>query len=255
MRVVVSLATIPTREESVIKTIESLRKGTYLPDEIYVNIPEWYVRFDRAPDPNLILKLNEIGVKINTCKDYCTLNKIIPILDIENDPSTLIIGVDDDAEYHPRLIEGLVLGYNKFKTPVGYSGCTFPLNNECCRTRTGHGTVVDMVDGVYGRAFPRWSLNGFPHFEPMTKESEECLYLSDDLVIGKFIEFKQIKTVALFYPYIGRDYPEEKHESIAPMKIIEGSQTYRLSGENTERYHRLLELQLLDSIFGLQLDL
>ena len=53
MRVVVTLTTIPTREESLIKTIKSIQDGTVKPDAIYVNLPEWYPRFKCAPDPNL----------------------------------------------------------------------------------------------------------------------------------------------------------------------------------------------------------
>jgi hypothetical protein len=53
VRVVVSLTTIPTREESVIKTIESIQKGTYRVNDIYVNLPVWYPRFKCGPDPNL----------------------------------------------------------------------------------------------------------------------------------------------------------------------------------------------------------
>jgi hypothetical protein len=82
MRVVVSLTTIPTREDSVIKTIESIQTGTYRVNEIYVNLPEWYPRFGRGPDPNLETKLVSMGVKVNICKDYGSLTKLVPILDI-----------------------------------------------------------------------------------------------------------------------------------------------------------------------------
>ena len=57
MRVVVTLTTIPTREDSVIRTIKSIQAGTFKPDVIYVNLPEWYPRFECAPDPNLKTKL------------------------------------------------------------------------------------------------------------------------------------------------------------------------------------------------------
>ena len=58
MRVVVTTSTIPTREEAVVEMIHSIKTGTYIPDEIYVNLPKWYPRFRRASDPNLKQKLD-----------------------------------------------------------------------------------------------------------------------------------------------------------------------------------------------------
>ena len=51
------MTTIPTREDSVIKTIQSIQSGTVKPDTIQVNLPEWYPRFKKGPDPNLETKL------------------------------------------------------------------------------------------------------------------------------------------------------------------------------------------------------
>ena len=188
MRVVVTLTTIPTREDSVIKTIESIQRGTLKPDAIYVNLPEWYPRFKCGPDPNLEQKLVSMGVKVNTCKDYGSLTKLVPILDIETDPETLIVVLDDDVSYNKRVIEGLVRANEQFKCPVGYSGIAYP---ETAIKHTGHngfilfqghGQNTEILECAFGVLFPRKCLVGFPVPEPMTPDSDKCMYLTDDFI-------------------------------------------------------------------------
>jgi len=110
VRVVVTTTTIPTRENSVQKMIQSLKSGTLQPDAIYVNLPDWYPRFKCGPDSNLEPKLVSMGVTVNKCKDYGVLTKLLPTLELEKDPETLLVILDDDMIYQPRFLEGLVKG-------------------------------------------------------------------------------------------------------------------------------------------------
>jgi len=52
MRVVVTLTSIPSREENVVKTVESIQNGTVKPDCIYVNLARYYPKFKRGPSEN-----------------------------------------------------------------------------------------------------------------------------------------------------------------------------------------------------------
>ena len=245
MRVVVSLTTIPTREESVIKTIESIRKGTYVPDEIYVNLPEWYPRFGQAPNSNLESKLIQAGAKVNRCKDYGSLTKLIPILNIEKDPSTLIVIVDDDMTYQPRVIEGLVCGYSEFKCPVGYSGIAYPetalkhTGRNCFLLFQGHGKRTEILECAFGVAFPRWSLDGFPNFEPMSEHSEKCMYTTDDYVFSKFFDSRGTYKFVINYPWAGRNGDDWS----TIWEQNSGSQTHSLSRDgNLENYLKVSKL-------------
>jgi hypothetical protein len=210
MRVVVTLTTIPTREDSVIKTIESIQRGTVQPDVIYVNLPEWYPRFKRGPDPNLKTKLRDLGVTVNECKDYGVLTKLLPTLDIETDPETLIVIVDDDMNYQHRFLEGLVKGYNEFKCPVGYSGIAYPesvlkaYGHLRYHVFFGHGTRTEMLECSFGFAIPRGVMDGFPKFEPMSDTTEKYVYLSDDYLYTKFMDFKGVPKKVVCYPWAGR---------------------------------------------------
>jgi hypothetical protein len=239
VRVVVSLTTIPTREESVLKTIESIQKGTYHVNDIYVNLPEWYPRFKCGPDPNLESKLVSMGVKVNKCKDYGSLTKLIPILNIETDPETLIVIVDDDMTYQPRVIEGLIRANEEFKCPVGYSGIAYPgtalkhLGHLGFILFQGHSQRTEILECAFGVLFPRKDLEGFPKHPPMDEYSDPCLYLTDDYIFSKFFDSKKIEKRIACYPWAGR----RGDDWSTIWEQNPDSQTYSLSRDgNLERY-------------------
>jgi hypothetical protein len=210
MRVVVTLTTIPSREESIIKTIESIQCGSLKPDAIYVNLPNWYPRFKSCPDPNLEPKLKSLGVIVNPCEDYGVLTKLIPVLKIETDPATLLVIVDDDMNYQPRFLEGLVKGHEEFKCPVGYSGIAYPetVLKHYGQLRyhlfQGHGALTEMLECAFGFLIPRGVMEGFPNIEPMPESGSKYVYLSDDYLYTKFMDSKGVPKRVICYPWAGR---------------------------------------------------
>jgi hypothetical protein len=242
MRVVVTLTTIPTREDSVIKTIQSIQAGTVQPDVIYVNLPEWYPRFKRGPDPNLETKLKDLGVTVNRCKDYGVLTKLLPILDIETDPEALLVIVDDDVNYQSRFLEGLVKGYEEFKCPVGYSGIAYPetVIKHYGQLRyhlfQGHGALTEMLECAFGFLIPRSAMNGFPAIEPMAEIGKKYIYLSDDYIYTKFMDMKGIPKKVICYPWAGRVGDDWSTIWIQNS----GSQTHALSRDENNLHNFLL---------------
>jgi len=209
VRVVATLSTIPTREDSVLKTIKSIQEGTVKPDVIYVNLPDWYPRFNRGPDPNLELKLVSMGVVVNKTKDYGVLTSVLSIMDIETDPDTLIVFINDDANYQPRFLEGLLKGYEEFKCPVGYSGLAYPETTMRLWGRLGyclflgHGTETEIFESAFGYLFPRSAVEGFPRLEPMSVPVQPE-YLSDDYLFPMYLEHKGLSKKVVCYPWAGR---------------------------------------------------
>ena len=251
MRVVVTTSTIPTREEAVVEMIHSIKTGTYIPDEIYVNLPKWYPRFRRSPDPNLKQKLESLGVKVSECDDYGVLTKSLPILDVETDPETLIIIIDDDMIYQPRVIEGLVKAYEEFKCPVGYSGLAYPetvlrmFGKFGYRLFQGHGAHAEMMECAFGYAFPRKAMDGFWKFPPMKEDSERWVYLSDDYLYSKHFERMGLPKRVACYPWAGR--VGDDWSTIWTQK--QSSQTHALSRDenNLENFFRAgLKLKLIN---------
>jgi hypothetical protein len=231
MRVVVGLSTIPSREESVLKTIASLRQGNYKPDAIYVCLPEWYPRFKCAPKPGLADAITGAGGTVLSCKDTGVFTKLLPVLEVEQDPFTVIITGDDDATYTPNFIEGLLYGYDQFHCPVGYSGIAYPETSlKICgklgyHIFAGHGSPVEILETSFGILIPRWAMYGFPTVKPYTLDSDKCLYFSDDYLYSKFWDAQGIPKRLLCFDQIGRR--GDDWSSI--MKFNEGAQECALS--------------------------
>jgi hypothetical protein len=242
MRIVVTLTTIPTREDSVVKSIRSIQEGTVKPDVIYVNLPNWYPKFNRGPDPSLEATLKDLGVIVTRCEDYGSLTKIVPTLRIETDPSTLVVILDDDVTYQPRVIEGLVNGYMEHKCAVCYSSITYPettrRHNIPCDFLLvqGHGQPAEIMECSFGVLIPRGAFDHFPTIEPLSETSDKNFYFSDDYVLSKFLDSQQIPKKVACYSWVGR----QGDDWTTIWKLIDGSQTHSLSREgNFDRYKRL----------------
>lgn len=245
MRIVVSLTTIPTREQSLLQTIKSIQSGTVLPDIIYVNIPVHYVRFREEFDENIKNELRSMkGVHVNdVLEERGALDKIIPVLKLEQDPDTHIVIVDDDAYYGPRFLEGLVKGYNEFQTVVGYSSIAYPetairqTGRVCYMLIQGHGQFAEIMEGSFGVLFPRHVFNNFSEFPPMTVNNTN-IYLSDDYVFSKYLDKQNVRKRVVYYPWAGR----RGDDWSTIVSWNDNSQTYALSSlGNLERYLEVKE--------------
>ena len=106
-RVVVSMTTTTSRIENAARTIERLRRQSRQPDSVYLNVPLYCKRERRQYElpaelialPNLIIQRSD---------DWGPATKLIPTLEVENNPDTIIITLDDDVHYKTTLIETLV---------------------------------------------------------------------------------------------------------------------------------------------------
>jgi hypothetical protein len=104
--VVVSLSTIPSRIALMEPVIKSLLRQTVAPASIVINVPHNSLRENRGYDiPSFLAKLRT--VTIMRCDDVGPATKLLPTL--RREPlDRLIIVVDDDRIYPPRLVEELI---------------------------------------------------------------------------------------------------------------------------------------------------
>jgi hypothetical protein len=206
------MTVIPTREISLIKAIMSIQRGNTKPDAMYVNIPNEYVRFKEKLAPWLKPVLDAIGVNIIELEhDRCCLNKILPILQFEKDPETLVVTIDDDIIYSPLFIFGLFEAHNKFGGVVGYSGLLYPEKAESYgikpleyNVRIGHGAPTEILQQGFGTMTKISSFYGFPNVPPLEKDGDATLYLSDDYVISRFYDYKKLPKTVVCWDQIGR---------------------------------------------------
>jgi hypothetical protein len=213
MKIIVTLTTIPSREDSVIKTIKSLQQNTIKPTDIYVNLRNYIVRLNKSFSPEFENRLLELNVKINYSKDYGSLTKIIPIKYLDLDPDTLIITADDDIIYNEKYIEGLVNGFIEFdqKCIAGYSGIGYPdtsikiLNGQlgyiCYQN---HGDYTEILESGFGTILKKKWLDKLPDIPEETKNSDKYLYMCDDYFMALYYDKIGIQKRIVNYSNIGR---------------------------------------------------
>jgi hypothetical protein len=205
------MTVIPTREESLIRAILSIQAGTVKPNAMYVNIPKAYARFKEPINPELIPVLKHLGVNVNILEhDRACFNKILPTLEFEKDPDTLIVTMDDDMTYSPLYIQGLLQGWNEFGGVVGYSGLAYPETSLKIRGKLeyfiaqGHGESVELLEDGFGTMFKLDAVQGFPYIDPLTADMDPTFYLSDDYVFCRFYDSKKITKRLVAYEHISR---------------------------------------------------
>ncbi|KAL2916276.1 hypothetical protein HK105_204032 [Polyrhizophydium stewartii] len=118
VRIVASLSTFPGRMEQVRLCLQSLFRQTLPLDAVYVHIPFKIRRLNVSIDEvALASELAELqaafGPKllVRRGEDYGPATKLIGTLKFEAEPSTLVVTVDDDVEYDPRMVQALFSGY------------------------------------------------------------------------------------------------------------------------------------------------
>jgi hypothetical protein len=130
-RVVISLTTLPHRLPHLLPVLQSLLNQHVKPDQVYLNLPTSYRRFNStsSTSPPTIpieiqrLVLNDILRIQLTSVDYGPATKLIPTLEAEKEPSTIIITVDDDMIYKPTQVQLLLRAYFHFPhAAYGYAG-------------------------------------------------------------------------------------------------------------------------------------
>ena len=74
----ITLTTIPSRLNTIYKTIESIQSQTLKPDKIFLNIPNEYYRF---PGVKITMKqltnLESDLLEVNRCEDFGPATKIM----------------------------------------------------------------------------------------------------------------------------------------------------------------------------------
>jgi hypothetical protein len=255
-RIVTTMTVIPSREESIIRTVQSIKDGSVIPDAMYCNIPKKYMRFEKILDPNLRSKLIAMGVTvIDLEEDRACLNKVLPILQYEKEPETIVITMDDDMSYTKIWVEGLVLGLQQFGGVVGYSGMIYPetviaqIGSLRYSIVYGHGNGADILENGFGTAFRLESILGFPEVPPLGPDNKDSpLYLSDDYVMARFFDSKDVPKRVICWPDIGRQGDDwssmcKSHEDACEYTLFadgtDDATTYQLTGtvnNNLKRY-------------------
>ena len=199
MRVVLSLTTIPGREQFIMRALESLRVQTYPIDAVYL----WLAR-DYPPGHLSDVIAGFPGVRIAFCDDLGPATKLLPTLSEECDPETAIITLDDDIEYPPSLVHKLVQGALLHPgAAIGFTGWQVVYNPElkvrhfddvfpeCAMFQPVH--VLEGFKGIlYRRGFFGADLLG--HLRAL-----DAFRFHDDILFGGYLASRGIPRLARWY--------------------------------------------------------
>ena len=203
-RLVVTMSVIPPRVDSVKRTIATVvrQKGVKI-SQIYLFYPEYCKRLGTPyPPPPRYGPL----VKVVRTPDYGPITKLLPLLDLEKDPNTIVAILDDDQLYHPRLLSKLLKYYTKFggNAGVGIRGHQIrSLDRISFENKTdrnyikgeaiGEAVTVDWLSTFQGVIYPR---KAFPVSSQelaglLSKLSESDLSV-DDVIIGYIVDLTKV---------------------------------------------------------------
>ena len=192
MKVVISLTSIPPRFENLAIVIERLSQQTC--HEIWLNIPTTYNRF-----PEWDGKISEnfnIKLKINRCEDFGPGTKVIaPAQHL--DPEDLIVYLDDDTKYEPKLVTNLLKWFKTDeKSAWGLSGFTFE-NYFQKKYPRYHGVPVDVLEG-YGAVIVKagWIQKLTDEFKELQAEAKAA----DDVILSNLLTKQGVTLRTVYTP-------------------------------------------------------
>lgn len=202
LNIVISLTTAQQRINKIKPTIESILRQSIQPNKIYLNIPNQLN--NKYILPNWLTK--EPSVIINRTKDYGPATKLIPTLEQERDPNTIIITLDNQIFYPKHIVRDLIKQYlpdthkinykkNSAITGIGLIilfGPTFePIQTKMIAGDRPSISVVNLGGVAYKRSFFNDDIFSLPDNMPTT-----CI-LSDDLIISAYLFTNNISIVKI----------------------------------------------------------
>jgi hypothetical protein len=125
MRIVATLTTIPKRIKYIKPVLDSIVNQQLKFDHIYLNIPKKTLTGKKYIIPlDLLDGFPTDLITIVRCNiDYGPITKLIPTLEYETDPETVIFIFDDDQIVHTRVSNILVKKVKKYPNcALGFSG-------------------------------------------------------------------------------------------------------------------------------------
>ena len=116
-RIIVSLTSFPARIEKVHLAICSIVQQTRKPDKILLWLAKEQFPNGERDLPKKLLDYQKVGLEIEWCEEDIRPHKKY-FYTMQKYPYDIVITVDDDLLYNPRMIELLFLSYFKFPHAV-----------------------------------------------------------------------------------------------------------------------------------------
>eukprot|EP00755_Sulcionema_specki_P033796 Sspe_Gene.101549::Locus_76136_Transcript_1_1_Confidence_1.000_Length_2470::g.101549::m.101549 len=220
-RIVVSLTTTPQRVFHLHPTLDSLLAQIMRPDVIYLNLPYYSRRFKKEYEvPDYLHDYSKVVV--NRCEDYGPATKLIPVLDKETDPDTLIITVDDEYRYPPQMIQDLVHQHQQAPhAAYGYAGQNIERDSDkplglavrsadIAEYHAGP-SAVDILEAFLGAVYRRSFFNA----DELKDIAKEC-WTTDDIWFAAHLASRNVPRIKLPMPFARPT--ETENDQISPLR-------------------------------------
>ena len=234
MRLIVTFTTIPSRINTLKKTIKSLLNQTQKIDMIYLNISNFYSRFntkiEKIPDYLLNFEKDNSNFKLNFCKDYGSATKLLGICDIEKSDDTCIIVVDDDGIYNKNMASEYLKFFKNYnnKSIICCSGIYFPEKikkigfNDYIIIKD-HGKLVDIAEGTCGYILQRKMIKKdiFTFFINKNFHNS-MIYRCDDYVFARYFNLHNVNIRLLKNKILNRNncrFIQKKADQLSKIEI------------------------------------
>jgi hypothetical protein len=203
-RLVVSFTSSPKRIEKIKPMIDSIMNQDILPDKIYIHLPKIFKRDNSVfgKIPNFITD-NEL-IQINYTQDIGPITKILPVLEFEKDPNTLVLSVDDDIYYETSLIARFLYYSDIYPNSV-LTGTSFLMDSRYCsnpETEFCNKNLADpahfysqFLEGYSGVLYKISFLSKFP-INNINLLPRECI-LGDDLLLSNYFKSQNIPIISI----------------------------------------------------------
>ena len=197
MRVIVGLSTLPSRvDRNLVQTLDTIKNQTMKPDAIYLCVPDYSFREEKNYDLSKIENSLDGVTVLKGVPDDGPVTKILPLLDVEKDPETFMVIIDDDTKYHPDTIKNLFRYHNlraighSSRSPVISGKKVVDLPHAYCPTDPIKVGFLETVGGVMYRrdCFPDTSLEFKSWMETLIPDAR----FVDDIVFGAWFDKKGI---------------------------------------------------------------
>jgi hypothetical protein len=116
MKVVVSLTSFPAAVHLVPAAVRSILAGSVLPDRVVLYLAEEQFPGRRVPAEIEGLTENPLFEVRWTQEDIRSYKKLVPAL--HDFPDDIIVTVDDDLRFHPRMLERLLGTHKKYPDAI-----------------------------------------------------------------------------------------------------------------------------------------
>jgi hypothetical protein len=142
-------------------------------------------------------------VEVNWCgEDLGPAMKLIPTLELEQDPDTIIVTIDDDVIYGDGWLDGLTEWSCLFPDKaIGYMGTMFSgnvfIHSENLQNRNITGAVgVELLGGYRGVAYRRKFFSD-DVFDKLKELNRDSVFLCDDHFFSAYLTHKEIVKVVI----------------------------------------------------------